>query len=386
MPTNKDKENTKKTILVIDLKQESQNSFIIKDILEDEPTFSIISICGEHFSGLALQVVDEFINKYLILKKVKANIINFSKDMLSKLPLPKKEKELSYYSKLPLHKKIKNAVLRYNPDLVLCTSADALKAACAYKKHTGGEYKVGGLLYSYYPDKSFAIPEADFIIVDNYDIKQQFIAYGLADERVFITPIPTSPSLKKLVSREEALKQFDIDDKTTLLVCTSVLGDERFKRVLSNIGLGDKLNVLVNCGQNQRLARYVQELYKPWIRVIADEDMLTALSLSDMVIGRPQAEIIASTIFLEKIFFSIFALGAEERHTQKYLGYDIIVPCKDVADLFSNIKKFLADNNTFAERLHHIQAIKQTEEAESLQGLLLSVLTQKEENGLGDES
>ncbi len=377
--------NVKQTILVLDLKEESQNSFIIKEILEDDPAFSVIPICGEHFSSIAFQVVDEFVNKYLILKKIKSNFFSAAKDILSKLPIPKKEKDLSFYNKLPLHKKIKNAILRYNPHLVLCLSANALKAACAYKEHSSGEFKVGALLYSYYPNKSFAVKEADFLIVDNYDIKQQFLSYGLTEEHILIMPIPSSPALKKLPSREEALKYFEIDDKPTLFMHTSMLGDERFKKIVSDIGLKDKLNILVNCGQNQRLVRYIQELYKPWIRVISDEDTPIALGLCDMVAGRPQAEIIAQTILLEKLFFSIFALGAEEHHTQEYLGYDIIIPCKDAADLFNNIKKLLEDRSAFGERFHHIQAIKSADGAKGLKDILLAVLSDKGVSEIEDE-
>lgn len=377
-------ENSKKTILILDLRESDATSSIIAEILENDNDFVPICVHGEQFASLVEQLADEVFNKYIIFKKIKATTTAFAKDVLSILPLPKKEKELSFYKNLPLHKKIRNAILRYNPALVLCLSADALKGACAYREHIKGEFKVGALLDSYCPDKRFAIREADFLIVDNYDIKEQYLSFGVAEEKINIVPIPTSPSLSKLPFREQGLKHFEIDDKPSLFVCATALGDERFKRVVTDIGLGDKLNILISCGQNKKLEKFIHELYKPWIRVVSSEDIPIALGLCDMVVGRPQAEIITQAIFLEKIFFSIFATGGEERHTQDYLGYDIIVPCKDVSELFFNIKKLHEDSTAFSDRLHHIQAIKVVEQVESLKKVFLSV-TLQDNNGIKNE-
>ncbi|MGI6212957.1 MAG: hypothetical protein ACOYIQ_00165 [Christensenellales bacterium] len=374
----------KKTVLILDLRKDCECGNIISERLSTQD-FAAITVCGDRFSSVFEQVIDEFLNKYIGLKKAQNVLSSAARNALSILPLPKRE-SLAYYKKMPLHNKIKNAILRYNPDLILCLSPEALKGACAYREYVKGHFIAGALIDGYYPDKRFAVKQADFLIVDNYDIKQQFIAYGINEEKIFTSPVPVSPASEKQLSREDALKQFELDDKPSVFIHTGSLGDERFKKVLADIGLGDKVNILIYCGQNQRLERFAEELYKPWIRVVGEEDVPVAVGLCDMAVARPQASVIAPIIYMEKIVFGIFATGTEERHTQDYLGYDIIVPCKDIAQLKRNILHFIEDNKKYDDRLNHIRAAKAAEPQSRLNEILLEIINGKEANDPDNEN
>lgn len=380
----------KKTIIILSKEKSSTVGNIIKEIFEKDKDIITVLIGEKELSNNVYNYIEDNIianNNYI--KRFENTASKYLKGMLNKFPkLPLKEKPVSFKSKSFLHKKIKNIFIRYNPDMIICLSHNVIEPSIGVKKHLNSDCKVIALLDKYCLDERFFNKELDLFLVDNEDIKDSLVAKGFSQKKIIIANLPVKPSFKKQIQREDALKYFELDDKTTVLLIGTIYGDERLKRAINEIIEAKfDINVIVATGYNENLVKFVNELYRPQIRAVNYEiDMNMAMSLSEIIITRPTTMALTEAIYKERIIFSIFATGEDEIKTEEYLGFDLIVKLKDEKEMVKNIKKYLDDKTSFNDRLKYIQDANIGEPTDRLKEILEKVLITDENKEQTEEN
>ena len=373
----------KKTIVILSNEKESTTGNIIKELYEKEKDIITVLIGEKELNNVVANFIDEkFLANKTFLKRIENNTSKYIKGFLNKMPkISKKEKPISFNSKSPIHKKVKNILLRYNPDLVICLSHAILKPAIAAKNMLNLECNIVSFIDRYYLDERFVNKETDLYLVDNDDIKEKLQQKGIDSEKIKIANIPVKLNFKNKVDKATALKHFELEDKPTILLISTIYGDDRLKKAINEIIEAKfDINVIVAAGYNDNLIKFVNELYRPNIRVVdQDIDMNIAMSLSDIIITRPTTMVLTEALYKERLIFSLFSVGEEEFLTEEYFGYDLIVKLKDEKEMRENIKKYLDDKKTFDDRLKYIKDANIGEPSDRLYSIINDLIEVKEE-------
>lgn len=248
-------------------------------------------------------------------------------------------------------RRIRNAILRFTPSVVLVTTPRLMMETVNAKRTSGFKCPVVGLCESYTFDRAFFNPRADSYIVENPDVKKQLTAMGYSAGRVFVLGFPIReelPDVDSVISKKERLG-------LNLNPAVFLSGGENGSRELLPVydlllDQGSAINVIVNCGRNETL--YYTMLQKAQKRgaenvkiyLSSNEDVRDALAAADCLITIYDAPLIYRA-FLTRIPVIAFApKTAGERADLEYLsgkGLILLAPDRnraviDVCDIVQN--------------------------------------------------
>ncbi|MFW5780911.1 MAG: MGDG synthase family glycosyltransferase, partial [Bacillota bacterium] len=255
--------------------------------------------------------------------------------------------KVSYNRKSPVHRRVHNVFLRYSPDIVIAMTPRVLAPSLAVKEKIKSKAKVVVVIDEFCLNRQLVNKNVDFYFVDNHDIKEELEKLNIDEDKIRVTNIPVRKTFSKELTREEALKEFDFEDKPTIMIVASQYGEEKFKRVINAIYQAKlDINVLVACGYSRRLLSYVREK-TDFLGLNEGIDMNAGYCAADIVVARPTATVLAEALYKKKLVFSIYPVGEMERRTHDYLGLDLIAKMDDEDMVVEKIKEYLENKDNF---------------------------------------
>lgn len=256
---------------------------------------------------------------------------------------------VSFDGKRAIYNRTYNVYLRYSPDVVMVLTPSVIAPAIAARTKLRRDIKIVSVIDEFVLNKQMVYKQIDKYYADNFDIKARLVECGIDEEKITIVTLPVRQYFSKEIDRETALKSFDLPDKPTVLLASSRYGDEKFKKILSDIEEAKlDINVIVACGLNRKLLAYVREKTN-FLGYNEGIDMNMAFSAVDIVIARPTSGLIAEAIFKKKLIFTVYPLGETERRIHDYLGVDLVVKLDSSEEAVENIKKYLSNPESFDE-------------------------------------
>lgn len=282
--------------------------------------------------------------------------------------------KVSFNIKSPVHRRVQNVFLRYNPDIVIAMTPSILIPTLAVREKLKVETKVVVVIDEFCLDKQMVNPLVDMYFVDNHDIKDELVQNKIDDENITITSIPVRSKIQKQLSREDALKVFDFEDKPTVMLVASQYGDERFKKVIS--ALSDEkfdINLIVACGYNRRLLAYVREKTN-FVGLNEGIDINAGYCCSDIIVARPTAMVLAEALYKKKLVFSIYPSGEMEKRTHEYLGLDLIIKMDNEQKVIERIKEYLDNKDNFEATRRIVENAVEGEPVEKIAKKLYEML------------
>lgn len=335
----------KKTIVIFTDNSSRNTSASIKEIFKDNKEFLTIIIAENELESY---VRNSLFNYFF---KEESRIRNYY-DKVSELVKSSRmnklaSQKISFNIKSPVHRRVQNVFLRYNPDIVIAMTPRVLAPSLAVKDKLKFNTKVVVVIDEFCLDKQMVNKAVDYYFVDNHDIKEQLNTLGISEDRIQINNIPVRKHIQKEVSREDALKNFDFEDKPTLMVVASQYGDDKFKKVIS--ALNDAkldINVIVACGYSRRMLAYVREK-TDFLGLNEGIDINAGYSCADIIITRPTATVLAEALYKKKLVFSLYPSGEMEKRALDYLGLDLIIKLNDEDELIEKINEYLDNKDNY---------------------------------------
>lgn len=335
----------KKTIVILTDNSSRNTSAAIKEYFRSNREVLTIIIAE---SELESYIKTSLFN-YFVKEESRVRIFyDKMKEMLkaSRMDKPASTK-VSFNVKSPIHRRVQNVFLRYNPDIVIAMTPKVLAPSLAVRDKLRVKTKVVVVIDEFCLDKQLVNPAVDYYFVDNHDIREELVANNVSEDKIQINNVPVRKHFQKSITREEALKVFDFPDRPTIMLVASQYGDDKLKRVvaaLQNAKLD--INVLVACGYSRRLLAYVREK-TDFLGLNEGIDMNAGYSCADIVVARPTATVLAEALYKKKLVFSIFPSGEMEKRTHDYLGLDLVIKTENEDALLKRIQQYLDDEDSF---------------------------------------
>ncbi|MBQ9167391.1 MAG: glycosyltransferase [Oscillospiraceae bacterium] len=135
--------------------------------------------------------------------------------------------------------------------------------------------------------------ECDAYVTPSERLTEQFMAYGLATEKLHPLGIPTNSSFSRCESREDTRRQLGLDaNKQYILVSAGSMGGGKIKKavkILTACVAGrENIELIVICGSNQKLYQQLKASAAPNMKVIGyTNDMASYMKAADLFVTKP---------------------------------------------------------------------------------------------------
>ncbi len=335
----------KKTIVILTDNSSRNTSAAIKEYFRNNREVLTIIIAENELESYIKTSVFNY------LFKEESRIRSFYDKMNEMRKASKMDKlssqKIAFNVKSPVHRRVQNVFLRYNPDIVIALTPKVLTPSLAVRDKLRMKTKIVVVIDEFCLDKQMINTAVDYYFVDNHDIKEQLTANRVSEDKIQINNIPVRKYFQKKLAREEALKVFDFPDKPTIMLVASQYGDDKLKRVIAALQSAKlDINVLVACGYSRRLLAYVRER-TDFLGLNEGIDMNAGYSCADIVVARPTATVLAEALYKKKLVFSIYPSGEMEKRTHDYLGLDLVIKTEDEDAVINKITEYLDNKDNF---------------------------------------
>lgn len=246
--------------------------------------------------------------------------------------------------------RVKNAMLRFNPESVLATTPEMLYYAVEAKKREDLSCKVIGLVNSFTFDKRYFNAAADGYIVANMQVKNQItgMGYPSADVKVLGLPMKyASYSTEQVVA---AKKELGLADKPTVYLCGGIYGNGNIANIYKLLtDQGEYINLIVDCGQNGRLYnKFLKDAENRKLQNVKiyhnTEETDSLLTASDIVITTYCVDFINNCLLRTLPVIAVSPMDEREEREFSYLEEnDLVLYARDTNQVITYMYKIIQD-------------------------------------------
>jgi len=157
----------------------------------------------------------------------------------------------------------KEYIIKYKPDLIICTHFVAANIANHWRKKYGFKYKVWLTITDYEAHSLWVDRDVDLNFVALPEVANYLVKNGIDKKKIKVTGIPIDLKFTKKYNKEKLLKKFGLRNKFTVSVFSGGFGMGPIESILLQIlNFKFEINVLVVCGKNEELKQKLEGLVK----------------------------------------------------------------------------------------------------------------------------
>ena len=255
------------------------------------------------FSMRNMPAVNRFCGyiSYQYNEKFKSKTAKNAKEAESQEVTPEDlEKEESFKKLKTRFRKMDNILLRFNPDVVVCTTPVSLEKALKARERLRLPTQIVVAISDYCTNRGMINTGVDKFIVQNASIKQTLIAFGIQEECIEIIGTPITTSILKKYDRAKVLDELGIVNKdlpNTVIVggrsgCSRVIDGFKDLAPYSN-----EMNLIVFANNAQGVHSFVNSYVKASkveknVYVLDQiDDIAKIFSITDVLVTSPTAAI-----------------------------------------------------------------------------------------------
>jgi len=250
------------------------------------------------------------------------------------------------------YKLAKSFIDEFKPDLIISTQTTA-SAVIAYLKQKGLYKNLFAIAFSdYHLHPYYLYDQADFYLVNIDEQKQEMVAQGIPQDKIFVCGITLKPQLKVDISSVKQKLGIGASEKV-VLIGTGSLGLGFKEKDLDDLAKLQNTKIIFVCGKNAKLYQHILNLnYKNAIPLKFYQPMDELYAIADIFVGKPGGLSTAESLRWNLPLVVCYTLpGQEEKNYEYLLSRKLVMPrpanlARAVADeLHSrNFKKSLVEN------------------------------------------
>ncbi len=261
---------------------------IAKSLKSIDPDCEILSING---FGYIYPLTEKIINTaYMGVIKRAPKIWEYLYDNPKIVKLSEKWKRSIHKSS---HKKLKPLIEEFKPDVIVCTQAFPCGMVADYKKTHHLSMALIGVLTDYAPHLYWLHEGVDYYVVPSQEAYDRYVKEGVASHRIKIFGIPIRMKFAKRVDRHAIAGKLGLDlNVPTVLIMGGGQGLGPMKEaVRSLVRLHRPLQLIVICGTNVKLARWIKKIHRRTNKKIILYDYASnvdeLMEVSSLIVSKP---------------------------------------------------------------------------------------------------
>ncbi len=213
--------------------------------------------------------------------------------------------------------------------------------------------------------------------IDNYMVatpftKDKLKQFGIAEEKIFVTGIPTHRKFSQAVDRAQLCQKLGIENCFSVLVATGSFGFPIMEEVVCSL---KHCQVLAVCGHNKKLYDRLKDKNLPRVKVYGLVDNMEELmSVVDTIITKPGGLSISESLVkgLPIIFFA--PIPGQETNNIKVLSfYGIGIKGDDPKVMAQEVHRLATDASYLAEQKRKVLSLAHSDAAEKISHLVTKV-------------
>lgn len=315
--------------------------------------------------------------------------VNKSKKQCKEMIVPNGGLKGLAYNWTEQYRRIRNILLRYNPEVVVCSTPKLLRdAAKACDKAKLKNIDICALVTDYCLDARFVNFKTNKYFVQNNDVKERLVSLGIEEEKIDVIGTPLSKQSKETFDKGQVLEELGINnDKMNIVIVGGRYGQSAVRNVFTSLAeLENDINIIVLSGGNNGLIKYCELITKnrkieDKVKLIEGIDKFAKLySVADILITSPTASITYEAMFHNKNLILCNGGDALENRNSHYLATNqLALLGRNNDELIASISKIMSDVE-FANDMMYAQNEFVIPDCDKVMGDIILKLAEKNRN------
>ena len=210
------------------------------------------------------------------------------------------QKEESFRS-LKIHfRKLDNILLRFNPDVVVCTTPVSLEKALKARERLKSSVQICVAITDFCTNRGMINHGVDKFIVQNANIKQTLCTFGIKEDVIDVIGTPIPSALTEVYDKKAVLEELNVVNKDlpNVMIVSGRCGCARVIDAFKDLApYSNEINYFVFANNSQNIHSYVKTYVKAAhqkdnIYLIDEVDNMAKIySIMDVVVTSPTAAI-----------------------------------------------------------------------------------------------
>lgn len=291
-----------------------------------------------------------------IVFKIKKNRQDKSEQKKNDNQDKKEDKEVSS-NFIKKFRKVDNIILRFNPNIIICTTPKSHEKALAAKERLNLKTPVYALITDYYLNKAFIRYNTSGYLVQNKAISQAMLTMGIPEEHIFEMGTPIRKEVMLVKDRKQTMASLGIENED--LPNIVLIGGRYSNAILKDAftvlsSYTNSINLIVLTDHSETNLKYIKNYYKvnktiKNVYCIDEVDnMADIYSIADVIVCTPTSSITYEACAREIPCVLLKDTNSAEKANLSYLlsrGYALRGETKD--QIIASVINLLNDPNYY---------------------------------------
>ncbi len=237
---------------------------------------------------------------YQYNEKLKNKKSKNAKEAQQEIPGEKPEKEESFKKLKTRYRKMDNILLRFNPDVVVCTTPVSLEKALIARERLGSSTQIVVPITDYCTNRGLINNGVDKFIVQNSGIKQTLLAFGIKEENIEIIGTPIVSSVLEKFDKKAVFDELGIvnRDLPVVVIASGRCGSSRIIDGFKDLApYSNEMNIIIFANKSQNIHSFVKSYVKASkvqqnIYILDSiSNMAKIYSIADVLVTSPTASL-----------------------------------------------------------------------------------------------
>ncbi len=156
-------------------------------------------------------------------------------------------------------------IKRFNPDLIICTTAHSLKKVLKAKERLQSGVLVYSAISDFYAHNGFILKGVNKYIVSTTYVKQGLIPFGIPEENIEVIGMPARKGVDRVYDKDEVLSSLGVANKNlpNIVLAGGRYGSSRIKTALKDVALfSDKANIIILADKSESVHTFATSFCK----------------------------------------------------------------------------------------------------------------------------
>lgn len=276
--------------------------------------------------------------------------------------------------------KLKALLDEFNPDGVICTQAFPCGLIADYKKTFDINTPLIGVLTDYAPHSYWIFDSVDRYIVPSLETGKKLVDNGIEPSRILDYGIPIEAKFRTSPARDDIIKKLSLDkDASTILVMGGTQGLGPIKEMVPILDRSYlKLNIIIACGTNKRLYRWltrrVKRFHKKIVVLPFADNIDELMRASDIIITKPGGITTAEALAKGLPMIIVNPLpGQEAMNTKFLLSEGVAVKAREPVDVEIILEELLYNKTKLRLMSDKAKSLSKPDSAVNIAKLMLEL-------------
>jgi processive 1,2-diacylglycerol beta-glucosyltransferase len=277
----------------------------------------------------------------------------------------KKTREKLHNHNMP---KLRKLLDEFTPDAVYCTQALPCGLVAEYKKQTGSDLTLIGVLTDYAPHSYWIFDEVDHFIVPSEETARVLSERGINIDKMKICGIPVSPVFAERKNKDHIMNELGLSSEYPVIL---VMGGSRGMGAIRDIVRSvvkdpyNKYQFIVVTGKNRRLYNSLKKINDNKIKIVSYADNIDELmEVSELIITKPGGITTAEAIAKGLPMILIDPIPGQERFNADYFSKNgAAVEIKDLSKIHDVIEDICGNKEKFMKMVENVRRIAKPDAA-----------------------